>query len=148
MLTGVMTTADRPAHERAMSRVHFAKRLRRWTLVLGMVALAWSWLWYGARWVPAGMDTVPDMPPGTFCVIAKRTGSVHVDSHVFIEIGGGDVVLSQVVGVDRAAGTVSIRHPNPESRIPDSRALGSLPLRSVQGTVLGAFKPGADDGGR
>ena len=131
------------AHERAMSRVLLARRIRRWTLVLGIAALVAGYFLFGARWVPADMDTVPAIPPGSFCIVDKRTSAVRVGSHVFVEVPGSGVVLSRVA--TRTSESLTVRHPNPASRWPDSRTIGSLPLAAVRGTVLGAFPADEDD---
>ncbi|MCR9247029.1 MAG: hypothetical protein NXI31_18505 [bacterium] len=134
-----MASALESAHERAMQRPKLARRIRRWTLLFGIVAIAWSWLWFGARWVPAGMDTVPDVPPGSFCVIDKRNSTVKVGSHVFVKIPSGEVVLSRVV--NRTDDHITIEHPNLTSTWPDSRSFGELPVAAVEGTILAPFKP-------
>lgn len=139
--------ARRPAHERATTKETLARRIRRWTLLLGVGALVLGYLCFGARWVPADMDTVPEIPPGSFCVLDKRDRAVQVGSHVFVELPGAGVVLTRVA--TRDGDRITVRHPNPGSAIPDSRAVGSVPLAAVRGTVLGAFAPdGRSRGGR
>ncbi|MCA8948338.1 MAG: hypothetical protein KDE27_02480 [Planctomycetes bacterium] len=136
---GSAPAAPRSAEQRALARVGVARRLRRATLVVGLALLVVGYLRYGARWVPAGMDTVPAVPPGTFCVIAKQAGSVQVGSHVFVELPDGREVFSRVA--TRSGDEITILHPNPHTGWPDSRTLGPLPLSAVRGLVLGAFKP-------
>jgi len=135
--------ADSPAEERALATQRMARRIRRITLVLAIVLLGWLWLTYGGRWVPAKMDTVPDIPPGSFCVVDKRPATVQVGSHVFVELSGSGVVLSRVSA--REGDRIRILHPNASSSLPDSRTLGEVPVEAVLGTVLGAFKPGGGD---
>ena len=90
------TATTKPAEVRALSRERLAKRLRRITLVVGVSLGIWAYLCWGARWVPIGMDTVPAIPPGSFCVVDKRASTVKIGSHVFIELPGVGVVLSRV----------------------------------------------------
>ena len=94
------------------------------------------------------MDTVPEMPPGTFCFIAKRSGGVAVDSHVFIKIGGGtscSPAWSPWITVPaRSRSGTRTRTPGSRTAAPS----GPLPLADVEGLVIGSFKPNTGDGGR
>lgn len=98
------------------------------------------WLCFGLLRVPAGMDTTPAVPPGSTCVIDKRSGAAQVGSLVFVDVPGGGTVLSRVREV-AADGGLLLRHDNLESRLPDSRALGALPRTALRGTVLTVFVP-------
>ncbi|MCA8976759.1 MAG: S24/S26 family peptidase [Planctomycetes bacterium] len=135
------TATTKPAEVRALSRERLAKRLRRITLVVGVSLGIWAYLCWGARWVPIGMDTVPAIPPGSFCVVDKRASTVKIGSHVFIELPGVGVVLSRVTA--RNGDRIRIEHPNVDSSYPDSRTLGEVPVSAVTGTVLGAFSSAA-----
>lgn len=121
-----------------------ARRLRRLTLLVAAGAAIWFFTCFGAKWVPAGMDTVPEIPPGSYCILDKRQSTVQVGSNVFLEVPGTGLLLSRVAAID--GDTVTVRHPNPRSTLPDSTTLGPLPRRCLCGVVLGVFASG--DGGQ
>lgn len=133
------------AEDRALGKERLARRIRRWTLVIAIILAIAMYACFGARYVPPRMDTVPDIPAGSFCVIDKRRSTVQAGSHVFLELPGHGVVLSRVESRD--GDRLRIVHPNGASAVPDSRTLGALSIDVVIGTVLGAFKPNAGGSG-
>jgi hypothetical protein len=113
--------------------------LRRATWVLAIVAGIVFFAWFGTQRVPAGMDTVPSIPPGSLCIIDRRQGAAKVGSHVFLDVPAGGTVLSEVTAADEEK--VFVLHPNAASALPDSRSFGPLPRSSVRSTVLVVFPP-------
>jgi type IV secretory pathway protease TraF len=124
-----------------------AKRLRRVTSWLAAVAFAWFLLQFGAAWVPAGMNTVPAAPPGSWVIVDRWSIGVRVGSHVFVD-GPDGRVLSQVAQID--GDSLRIEHPDPGASHRDSRAFGPLPRSALAGTVIVVFPPegGASSHGR
>jgi hypothetical protein len=118
--------------------MHTAKWLRRATAVLAVVAFTWFLLKFGTAWVPAGMNTVPDVPPGSWCIVDRWAGGLRVGSDVFVDTPAGPM-LSRVAAIDTEAGTVTVLHPNPDASWPDSRSFGPLPRRAVTSTVMVVF---------
>lgn len=123
--------------------MRIARRVRQLTLIGALAAGIWVFTCFGTRWVPPGMDTVPEVPPGSYCILDKRQASVKVGSNVFVDVPGTGVLLSRVDTLDGIA--ITLHNPNPLSQMPDSRALGPVPLRCVVGVVLGVFPRDADE---
>lgn len=127
-----------------------AKVLRRLMLPFAVVAIGVFWWCFGALQVPAGMDTMPAIPPGSVCIIDKRKGSARVGHEVFVDLPQGGTLLSRVVDVD-ADDRLVLRNDDPQSRLPDSAQLGALPRHCLRGTVLVVFaadRPGEPIRGR
>lgn len=118
----------------------FARRMQRIGWVVAIAAIVVFLLRFGTERVPRGMDTVPDMPPGSLCFVDRSAGSVLVGAHVFLQIPDLGLVLSRVAAVDDQ--TITIEHPNAHSGWPDSRGLGPLPRACVRSTVLTTFSAG------
>ena len=124
-----------------------ARWLRRATWLLFLAATVWVFTSFGTQWVPAGMDTVPAAPAGSWCILDCRQGSVRPGSDVFLEPPGGGLLLSRVTELD--AETFAVLHPNAQAAWPDSRTFGRLPRGQLRGMVVAAFPPkGATDRGR
>jgi hypothetical protein len=135
-----------PARRRpALDKLVIAKMLRRGTVLLAVVAFTWFLLKFGTTWVPAGMDTVPDVPPGSWCIVDRWASGLRVGSDVFVDTPAGPV-LSRVAAVDDD--TVTVLHPNAGARWPDSRSFGPLPRRAVTSAVLVVFPPAGAPLGR
>ena len=131
-----------------LSRNGRAQRVARWlrvSLVVALIALSvWFLSKFGTRWVPAGMVTMPSVPPGSWCIVDRWSSGLRVGSDVFIETPLGEVV-SRVVELD--AEQVVIEHPNPRSGWLDSRDFGALPRANVRATIVVTFAPeGRRDG--
>jgi hypothetical protein len=122
-----------------------ARGLRRATWLLAVVAGVWFFLRFGTAWVPRGMNTVPEAPPGSWCIVDRWAGGLRVGSDVFVDTPAG-LVLSRVTALD--AETVTIRHPNVHSGWRDSGDFGPLPRANVRSVVCVTFAPGGDDRGR
>jgi hypothetical protein len=137
MATGGTVLQRRPA---GFDPAAFARRLQRIGWGVAIVAIVMFLLRFGAERVPRGMDTVPDMPPGSLCFVDRSASSVQVGAHVFLEVPELGLVLSRVTAVDAA--TVTFRHPNANSGWPDSQGLGPLPRSCVRSTVLTTFAAG------
>lgn len=114
-----------------------ARRLRRWSAVLAAAAFTWFLLKFGTAWVPTNMDTVPDVPAGSWCIVDRWSSGLRVGSDVFVDTPEG-VLLSRVATLD--ADTLTVLHPNGSSRWPDSKHFGVLPRRAVQSTVMVVFR--------
>ena len=115
-----------------------ARWIRRVTLVLGVTAITWFFLQFGTRWVPKGMYTVPDMPPGSWLILDRWCTGLRVGSDVFVETPDGEV-LSRVS--DLTDDEVFITHPSPGSSIGDSSKFGGLPRKNVRAVVVVVFPP-------
>ncbi len=133
-VSGTVPARTRPAVDPQRA----AKRLRGVTAVFAAVAFAWFLLKFGTAWVPADMDTVPDVPPGAWCIVDRWSSGLRVGSDVFVETPAGRL-LSRVAALD--ADTVTVLHPNPDARWPDSRSFGPLPRHEVASTVMVVFPP-------
>jgi type IV secretory pathway protease TraF len=122
-----------------------ARRLRRWIVLPSIAVFAWFLLQFGTMHVPAGMDTMPGAPPGSWCLVDRWSVGLRVGSDVFVD-GPAGLLLSRVVAL--TDDTVSIEHPNPRSRHPDSRQFGPLPRRAVRSTVMTVLAAGGADARR
>lgn len=121
--------------------LHWAKWVRRGTLVVGLTVMTWFFLRFGTEWVPRGMDTVPDAPPGAWCVVDRWSRGLRIGSIVFVDTPAGRMV-SRVATLD--ADTVTLLHPNGASPIPDARTFGTVPRSQVISTVVIALPPGPE----
>jgi hypothetical protein len=141
-VSGTVPTASTPR----VDPLRWARSVRRVTFFAGAIAIAWFFLRFGTEWVPRGMDTVPGLPPGAWCVVDRWSRGLRVGSDVFVDTPAG-AMLSRIAALD--ATSVTLQHPNAASAIPDSRAFGAVPRTNVRGTVVVALQPsGADAGGR
>ena len=122
-----------------------ARRLRRVTAAVGLLAAAFLLLRFGSTWVPAGMDTEPGAPPGSWCLVDRWSRGLRVGSDVFVATPHG-VVLSRVAAVD--ADTVTVLHPNSGSAWPDSRQFGPVSRDHVVSTVMVVFPPKPEEQAR
>lgn len=131
---------------RRMDPQKWARRFRRYTIVFAIVVLVAGFAVFGTRWVPVNMDTVPDVPPGSYCILDKRQSAAQVGSNVFVELPDGELILSRIA--TRSDDTITLLHPNQASFIPDSRVFGALPHRAIVGTVICVFPPDSGNGSR
>lgn len=115
------------------------KWIKRLTWAVAGVTVLGFFTCFGTQRVPTGMDTVPAIRPGSLCIVDKRKSAIREGSNVFVDVPGGGTVLSRVTALD--ADTVTVLHPNPGSRLPDSRSFGPLPRRMIRSTVLAVFAP-------
>ncbi|MGC6486611.1 MAG: hypothetical protein ACON4Z_03125 [Planctomycetota bacterium] len=119
------------------------QRLARWarraTLVLGLGGVVVALLKLDTCWVAPGMNTVEEIPAGSWLLLDRWCSGLRVGSDVVVATPHGELV-SRVSAV--SDGVVSIRHPNPDATWGDSRLFGPLPREQVRGTVLVAFAPG------
>jgi hypothetical protein len=126
--------------------IRAAHWLRRGTWIAAALLFVWFFVRFGTRWVPAGMNTVPGLPPGAWCIVDRWSRGLRVGSDVFVD-GPNGVLLSRVTALDAA--TVTVQHPNPNAFWSDSRTFGPLPRSSVLATVMVALPPsgsGAEHG--
>jgi hypothetical protein len=123
-----------------------ARWIRRFTMLVAIASGIWIFTAFGTEWVAAGMDTVPTVPPGSWCLVDRRASSARPGCDVFVEAPGGALLLSRVAEMD--ADTLTVLHPNTSSAWPDSRTFGRLPRRQLRGTVVTAFPPGEAVRGR
>ncbi len=117
--------------------LQWAGRIRRAMLPLAIVLGVLLWWNYGTLTVPRGMDSMPDYPPGTLCIIAKEPGNLAVGQVVFVDLGGG-TVLTRITALDEE--TVTVRHDADDSALPDSDEVGPLPRSAVRALLLTAFR--------
>lgn len=140
MLSRMAVSGTVPARTRPpFDPQSLARRLRRGTALLAVVAFAWFLLKFGTAWVPANMDTVPSVPPGSWCIVDRWSSGLRVGSDVFVDTPEGRL-LSRVAALD--AETVTVLHPNGNSAWPDSKHFGLLPRSAVVSTVMVVFLPG------
>lgn len=118
----------------------WARWIRRATFVFAAACLIWVFASFGTRWVPAGMNTVPAIAAGSWCLVDVRRSAVQVGSDVFVEVPGSGLLLSRVTHLD--ADTVSVQNPNPDAGYPDSRVFGALPRACLRGKVVCSLAPG------
>ena len=128
---------------RRLQPIRWARWVRRATMLLGIACVVWFFVKFDTRWVPAGMNTVPSIPAGSWLVLDSWSSGLRVGSDVLIDTPHGEL-LSRVV--DLTDDTVSIQHPNELSGWVDSLVFGALPRDAVRGVVVVAFGP--SDGGR
>ncbi|MFN3240412.1 MAG: hypothetical protein ACE37K_02745 [Planctomycetota bacterium] len=121
-----------------------ARIARRATLVLGLVAVAWFLLKFETRWVPPGMNTITEVPGGSWVILDRWTTGLRVGSDVFVRTPHGEQV-SRVKALD--AETVTIEHPNPDATWGDSRVFGPLPREQILGTIVVVFAPDREQRG-
>ena len=115
-----------------------AKWVRRGTLVLGVVAGLWFFLKFSTRWVPAGMNTVPEIPAGSWVIVDRWASGLRVGSDVFIDTPHGEL-LSRVT--ELREDEVVITHPAEYAGYGDSEQFGPLPRAHVRSTVVVVFAP-------
>ena len=112
--------------------------VRRLTLVFGVIAGSWFFLKFGTQWVPADMNTVPEIPAGSWVVIDRWSSGLRVGSDVFVETPNGEL-LSRVSELRQ--NEVVVRNPNQNSVHADSAQFGALPRKKVTATVVVVFAP-------
>ncbi|HEB52865.1 MAG TPA: hypothetical protein ENI87_06395 [bacterium] len=114
-------------------------------MALAVLSCGWFVLMFDTRWVPAGMGTIPEIPPGSWVIVDRWASGLRVGSDVFVATPHG-VLLSRVSRL--TADEVEITHPNRRSGWVDSAVFGPLPRANVQATVVAVFRPDEDDDGR
>lgn len=132
--------AARPARVDLMAQ---AARLRRATTVLTAVVAAWLLLQFATVTVPAGMATVPEVPPGAWLLVDRWCVGARVGCNAFVDTPDGRV-LSRIVALEDDS--VRIEHPATGSGFRDSRDFGPLPRAALASTVLVVFSAGAGRG--
>ena len=115
-----------------------AKWVRRITLVVTASAGLWFALKFGTKWVPAGMNTVPEIPAGSWVIIDRWASGLRVGSDVFIDTPHGEL-LSRVTELNEHE--VVITHPAEYSGYGDSAIFGPLPRQNVRATIVVTFPP-------
>jgi hypothetical protein len=123
-----------------------ARWVRRATWLIALLGAVWLFAVYGTAWVPPGMHTVPEAPPGSWCVLDHRAGAVAVGRDVFFEGPEGVRLFSRIATLDEDSFTV--HNPDPDAPWPDSRVFGALPRSKLRGSVLVVFPSGENDRGR
>jgi hypothetical protein len=137
------TVTSQPS--RRVDPLRLARFVRRATFVGAALAGTWFFLQFGSRWVPEGMDTVPSIPPGSWCVVDRWSMGLRVGSDVFVRTPAGEL-LSRVAAID--ARGIELEHPNPASVHPDSADFGPIARDSVLATVVVVFPPEVRHDGR
>ncbi|MFK7740952.1 MAG: hypothetical protein AB8H80_11575 [Planctomycetota bacterium] len=148
-MTDREANADEPARPRvsdAIAPLRWARRIRRATMVVGILGAVWFFVQFKTCWVPRGMATVPSLPAGSWLVLDRWSMGLRVGSHVMIETPHGEL-LSRVSKLDDDE--VWIEHPNARSGYGDSAMFGALPRTAVDGVVVVSFgsasAPSAED---
>lgn len=126
------------ARPQGVDVLRLAKQLRKWASLLAVAVFAWFLMQFGTAWVPAGMATVPGIPPGAWCIVDRWSIGVRVGSDVFVDTPDGRV-LSRVVALDDRE--LRVEHPNPFTGYRDSRQFGALPRAALASTVMVVFQP-------
>lgn len=121
----------------------YAKWVRRTGVVVSIVVFTWFLLQFGTRWVPDGMNTLNEVPTGSWCIVDRWSVGLRVGSEVFVDAPFGEL-LSRVKAID--GDRIVLEHSNPATIWPDSRAFGPLPRSKVRSTVMVVFRP--DERGR
>ncbi len=119
-----------------------ARFVRRAMLPFAIVCGVVLWWCFGVLRVPQGMDTTPEAPPGSVCIIDKRQGSAQPGKLAFVDLPAGGTLLSRITARDER-GLLTLTNDRAQSQLPDSRTLGPLPVARVRGTVLVVLLPEA-----
>lgn len=122
-----------------------ARIARRATLVIGLLAIGWFLMKFETRWVPPGVNTIAEVPAGSWVILDRWTTGLRVGSDIYCVTPHGELV-SRVSAID--GDQVSIQHPNPEATWGDSRLFGPIPREQVVGTIVVAFAPDRGESGR
>jgi hypothetical protein len=115
-------------------------RLRPWVMRGGLLATfvvaVLLFTNYGTFRVPDGMDTMPELPPGSFCLIQKEPREVRVGAVVLFRVPGGGMLLSRVAAVHDHG--VVVAHDATDSRFGQLQgdAIGVVPFTELAGLVL------------
>ena len=131
-----------PRSTRELLPHRLARTARRATMLIGVAAVVGFLVKFETRWVPAGIDTVADIPGGSWVLLDRWRSGLRVGSKVFVTTPHGDLV-SVVESVEQRA--VTIRHPNPRASFGDSRMFGAISMEDVIGTVVVALPPLGQD---
>ena len=133
---------------RLWDTVKLSRWLRRLALPFVLLAFVWLYLSYGVRSVPTGMDTLPkSCPVGSFCAVQKNPTRVRVGSVVFVDVGRGALLLSQVSALE-PDGRFQIRHENRRSAFLQYETQGPYKVEQVRELVLGVFRVEGSANGR
>ena len=135
---------EAPSRVRDLLPQRLTRLVRRATLAVGLAAVLGALVKFDTCWVAPGMNTVEEIPAGSWLLLDRWSSGLRVGSDVVVETPHGEL-LSRVSALQGE--TVSILHPNPTATWGDSRLFGPLPLADVRGTVLVAFAP-LREGGR
>ena len=111
-------------------------------MLIGVAAIIGFLVKFETRWVPAGIDTVADIPGGSWVLLDRWCSGLRVGSKVFVTTPHGDLV-TEVERVE--GGAVTIRHPNPRASFGDSRMFGAISMDDVIGTVVVTLAPSGQD---
>ena len=131
--------AEKRTTARGVDPRRLARLVRRLILPVALLCFLLLYLTVGFLRVPRGMDTMPEIPGGSLCVIDKRSGSVQPGIPVLVDLEDGSTLLSRVI--ERDEDRIRVRNDNDASRLPDSDELGWLSLSAVRGSVLAVFAP-------
>ena len=96
-VSGTVPARSHPAADPLVT----ARRLKAATALLALVAFGWFLLKFGTAWVPEGMDTVPDVPPGSWCIVDRWASGLRVGSNVFVDAPSGRTRQPGVVRTGR-----------------------------------------------
>ena len=146
--TGPSESEAAAASGRFWDTVKLSRWVRRLALPAVLVALFWFYMSYGLRSVPTDMDTLlQSCPAGSFCAVQKNPSRVRVGSVVFVDVGRGALLLSQVSEVE-PDGRFQIRHENRRSVFLQYETQGPYKIEQVRGLVLGVFRGEGPANGR
>ncbi len=117
-----------------------ARWLRRVSLPLFAVGVIALLLTLELTRVPPGMDSMPDIPPGSTVLLDRRTGSVRPGMAVMVDLPEGGTLLTRLVRLE-SGGSLWVENDHAASALPDSRSVGALPAACLRGSVLVVFPP-------
>lgn len=135
-----MQTTRTPGAGGGFRPERLAQWLRRAALplvALGVLGLLWT---FELTRLPAGMDSMTDIPPGATVLLDRRAGSAREGMAILVELPQGGSLLSRLVRRE-ADGALWVENDRLDSRLPDSRSLGALPASCYRGAVLVVFPP-------
>ena len=139
-ITGVMSAALPARAVAGLRPDRLAAWVRRAALplaLLGTLALLWA---LELSRVPQGMDTVPDIAPGSTLLLDRRRSSAREGIVVMVDLPQGGTLLTRLARVE-PDGRLWVENDRKESLLPDSRALGLLAADCYRGAVLVVFPP-------
>lgn len=137
-MTGDTAKPLEPPRRRGFDPARLGRTIRRATLPLAIVAAIVFFQCFGSMRVPEGMDSMPDIPPGSLCLIDKRSGPPRPGKEVFVAVPDGGTLLTRVVAVG-ADGSLRVQNDSPTTRLPDSDQFGDLPATALRGVVMVVF---------
>lgn len=130
-------TVDAEAGFRPERAARWLRKLSLPLFALGVLALFWV---LELTRIPAGMDSMVDIPPGSTVLLDRRAGSVRAGMAVMVDLPQGGTLLTRLVRCEPDGG-LWVENDHRASALPDSRSFGALPAACLRGSVLVVFPP-------